>query len=67
MKMETDKIYNMDCVEGMKQIPDNSIDLVVTDPPYYKVMRKDREDLNRFHKSPAVRNDWFRARDILQV
>ena len=27
----------------------------------------DREDLNRFHKSPAVRNDWFRARDILQV
>ena len=36
-----DKIYNMDCVEGMKQIPDNSIDLVVTDPPYYKVMRKD--------------------------
>ena len=32
--METDKIYNMDCLEGMKQIPDNSIDLVVTDPPY---------------------------------
>ena len=29
-----DKIYNMDCLEGMKQIPDNSIDLVVTDPPY---------------------------------
>ena len=28
------KIYNMDCMEGMKLIPDNSIDLVVTDPPY---------------------------------
>jgi site-specific DNA-methyltransferase (adenine-specific) len=28
------KIYNMDCLEGMKLIPDNSIDLVVTDPPY---------------------------------
>ena len=28
------KIYNMDCLEGLKQIPDNSIDLVVTDPPY---------------------------------
>ena len=28
------KIYNMDCLEGMKQIPDNSIDLIVTDPPY---------------------------------
>jgi site-specific DNA-methyltransferase (adenine-specific) len=24
----------MDCLEGMKQIPDNSIDLIVTDPPY---------------------------------
>ena len=24
----------MDCLKGLKQIPDNSIDLVVTDPPY---------------------------------
>jgi len=24
----------MDCIEGMKQIPDKSIDLVLTDPPY---------------------------------
>ena len=29
-----DNIYNMDCLEGMKMIPDKSIDLVVTDPPY---------------------------------
>jgi site-specific DNA-methyltransferase (adenine-specific) len=34
MKMETNKIYNMDCLEGMKQLPDESVDLVVTDPPY---------------------------------
>jgi len=28
-------IYNCDCVEGMKtNIPDNSIDLIVTSPPY---------------------------------
>jgi len=32
--LELDKIYNMDCIEGMKQIDDNSIDLVLTDPPY---------------------------------
>ena len=32
--LELNKIYNMDCLEGMKQIPDNSIDLVLTDPPY---------------------------------
>jgi site-specific DNA-methyltransferase (adenine-specific) len=27
-------IYNEDCLVGMKGIPDNSIDLVITDPPY---------------------------------
>ena len=32
--LELDKIYNMDCIEGMKQIPDNYVDLVLTDPPY---------------------------------
>ena len=32
--LETNKIYNMDCLEGMKYIDDKSIDLVVTDPPY---------------------------------
>lgn len=33
--IEIDNIYNMDCLEGMKQIPDRSVDLVVTDPPYW--------------------------------
>ena len=32
--MELNKIYNMDCVEGMKHLSDNSIDLTVTSPPY---------------------------------
>ncbi len=27
-------IYNIDCLEGMKQLPNNCIDLVVTSPPY---------------------------------
>lgn len=30
------KIYNIDCIEGMKQFSDKSIDLIVTDPPYGK-------------------------------
>jgi len=34
MKLELNKIYCMDCLEGLKQIDDNSIDLVLTDPPY---------------------------------
>lgn len=32
--MKINKIYNMDAYEGMQQLPDNSIDLVITDPPY---------------------------------
>jgi site-specific DNA-methyltransferase (adenine-specific) len=32
--MELDKIYNIDCYEFVKTIPDKSIDLIVTDPPY---------------------------------
>ncbi len=32
--MELNKIYNEDCYEGIKKIPDKSIDLIVTDPPY---------------------------------
>jgi DNA modification methylase len=34
MRLELNKIYCMDCLEGLKQIDDNSIDLVLTDPHY---------------------------------
>ena len=27
-------LYNEDCFDRLKQIPDNSIDCIVTDPPY---------------------------------
>ncbi len=29
-----DTIYNQDCLEGMRQLPDGCVDLVITDPPY---------------------------------
>ena len=32
--LELDRIYNMDCIEGIRQLDDNCIDAVVTDPPY---------------------------------
>ena len=32
--LELDKIYNMDAFDGMKQLPDASVDMVLTDPPY---------------------------------
>ena len=32
--IELDKIYNCDCLEGMRQMESESVDLVVTSPPY---------------------------------
>src|SRR5574344_1120658 len=32
--LEINKIYNADCLELMKQLPDKCVDLVLTDPPY---------------------------------
>jgi DNA modification methylase len=33
-EVELDRIYCMDCIDGMKKLPDNSVDLVVTSPHY---------------------------------
>lgn len=33
-KLKLNTIYNMDCVEGMKLLSDNSVDLIIADPPY---------------------------------
>jgi len=32
--LELNKLYNMDCLEGMKRIPDKSIDMILCDLPY---------------------------------
>ena len=34
MLFEINKIYNMDCLEGMKYIDDKSIDMILCDLPY---------------------------------
>ena len=34
IKIELNAIYNMDCLEGMKLIPDKSVDCIICDLPY---------------------------------
>ena len=34
MKYELNKLYNEDCLEAMKSIPDKYFDLAIVDPPY---------------------------------
>lgn len=31
---ELNKIYNLDCLEGLKNLPSDSVDLIITSPPY---------------------------------
>lgn len=33
-RLEQNVIHNIDCVEGLKMLPDNCVDLTVTSPPY---------------------------------
>ena len=37
--IQLDKIYNESCLETLKKIPDNFIDLVITSPPYNMNLR----------------------------
>jgi site-specific DNA-methyltransferase (adenine-specific) len=55
-ELELNRIYQRDCIEGMKMIPDGSIDLIVTDPPYLMNYRSNRR----------VKQDKFRhiANDV---
>ena len=34
MNLELNKLYNMDCMDGMKQFPDKYFELAIVDPPY---------------------------------
>ena len=34
MTLEIDRIYCGDCLDLMREMPDKSVDLVLTDPPY---------------------------------
>lgn len=46
-RLEINKIYNMDCIEGMKHIPSNTVDLVITDPPFAIDFKAKRGNYNR--------------------
>ena len=33
--LELNRIYQMDCLDGIARIPTGSVKLIVTDPPYF--------------------------------
>ncbi len=46
-----DQIFNMDCIAGMKKIPDRFVDLVITDPPFAINFKARRSNYNRNSKN----------------
>ena len=57
--MEHDKIYNCDCIEGIRKLPDECIDLVVTSPPYYNA--RDYSSYGSYPDYLAAMDSTFRA------
>lgn len=59
--MEINKIYNCDCIEGLKSLPDNSVDLTVTSPPY--------DDLRNYGNTLEWNFDVFKpiAKELYRV
>ncbi len=49
-KLQFNAIYNMDCIEGMKLVPPNTVDLVITDPPFAIEFRAKRSN---YHRKPS--------------
>jgi len=46
-QIEFNKIYNMNCNKGMTLIPDNKIDLIITDPPFAINFKASKANYNR--------------------
>lgn len=56
-------IYNMDCIEGMKLIPDWSIDCVITSPPYN--MTTKRKDC--YYNNWYADIDWLSENEYIEI
>lgn len=48
--MDLDVVYNQDCLEGLRNIPDKSVDLIITDPPYLISATNDGGTVNNIKK-----------------
>ena len=53
---EQNKLYQDDCVEYLKRIPDGTVHLTIADPPYYKVVN---ETWDHLWKSEEEYLEWI--------
>jgi site-specific DNA-methyltransferase (adenine-specific) len=50
--LELNRIYQRDCIEGMRMIPEKSVDLILTDIPY-DVVNRESNGLRNLNKKSA--------------
>ena len=50
--MQTEKIYQGNCIEVLKDFPDESIDCVVTSPPYWGLRNYQEEEQLGLEETP---------------
>jgi len=62
-KIEINKIYNLNCIEGMKAIPKNKIDLVITDPPFAINFKAKKANYNRISSRVISGYNEIKAED----
>ena len=53
--MELDTIYNEECLEGMKRIPDGIVDAIICDLPYGTMKGSGKGTGNQY---PDTNHDW---------
>lgn len=63
--IELNKIYNEDCLLTMSKIEDNTIDLIVTSPPYNKGYWSKNRNINNGFKTKSRRIDYGIFNDCL--
>lgn len=59
--LDLNVIYNCDCIEGLKNLDDNSIDMVVTSPPYDDLRTYDGESEWNFDVFKSIANELYRV------
>lgn len=55
--MQLNTIYNQSCLDGLKSLPDECIDMIFTDPPYYQYRAQNVEGL-RNHRDVVTEFDF---------
>ena len=56
--MKINRIYNMDCIEYTKTLPNECVDLIICDPPYFEVVK---EKWDNQWKTEKEYLDWCRS------